>query len=123
MIYLLLNNKIGAEERALPALGRITPIDFNKINEEEFEHQKPDHTEPSNITLKVDKKFSAYYDKISTILGDELAKKVWADKWYFQQDGIDQTIQNLKTIMASISESDKTFIIGIVSDTIKKHQM
>jgi len=57
-------------------LGRITPLDYNAVNEEEFEHQKPGQTDSSNLTLKVDKKFGPFLDKISNILGDELAKKL-----------------------------------------------
>ncbi len=68
--------KIGLEERALPALGRETPIDFNKVNEEEFEHQKPDQTNASKLTLKVDPKYVSFLEKLTNVFGEDLAKKV-----------------------------------------------
>ena len=108
--------RIGAEERSLPALEKAITVDFNKANESEFEHQKPGQTDASNITLKVDKKFSSLFDRISGILGEELAKKVWADKWYFQQEGIDYVISNLQTSLSSATDSDKSFLVGIISD-------
>ena len=55
MIYLLQNRRIGVEERSIPALERVTPIDYNKVNESDYEHQNPGQTDSSNLTLKVDK--------------------------------------------------------------------
>jgi hypothetical protein len=109
-------SRIGLEERALPALGRNKPIDFSKVNENEFEHQKPDQLNASKITLKVDKKFGAIFEKVSSVFGDELAKKVCADKWYFQQEGIDSAVNDLLTHLQSSNDTDKTFIIGLLAD-------
>lgn len=109
-------NKIGFEERALPALGRETPIDFNKVNEEEFEHQKPEQINSSKITLKVDPKYIHYLDKLTTVFGEEMAKKVCADKWYYQQEGIGSAIENLKTQLESVNGIDKNLVIGLLAD-------
>lgn len=109
-------NKFGLEERALPALGRNAPLDFSKVNENEFEHQKPDQINASKLTLKVDKKFGPVYEKVSSVFGDELAKKVCADKWYFQQEGIDSAVKDLTTHLQSSNDVDKNFIIGFLAD-------
>lgn len=95
-----------ADERELPALGRNTPIDYNKVNEDEFEHQKPDKTESTNITLKVEKRYVQLLDKLTNILGDEMAKKACADKWYFQQEAITNSVGDLTSILSGKSDSD-----------------
>jgi hypothetical protein len=110
--------KIGIEERALPALGRQTPLDFNKVNEQEFEHQKPDQINSSKLTLKVDKKLAHLVDKLGSILGDDLSKEVCADKWYFQQSGIESTVKSLQTHLEKANDSDKKFLVGFLADTL-----
>jgi hypothetical protein len=107
---------IGMEERALPALGRQTPLDFNKVNEDDFEHQKPEQINSSNLTLKVDKKYAPYLDRINGIFGEELAKKVWADKWFFQQEGLQSAVSDLSNTFSSKTEAEKIFIIGFLTD-------
>ena len=108
--------KIGIDERSLPALGRETPIDFSKVNEEEYEHQKPNQINASKLTLKVDPKYVYYLDKLTGVFGEDMAKKVWADKWYFQQEGIDSAVKSLKESLQSSEDSDKILIIGFLSD-------
>lgn len=103
--------KIGLEERALPALGRETPIDFSKVNEEEFEHQRPDQIKPSKLTLKVDPKYVSYLEKLTNVFGEDLAKKVCADKWYFQQEGIESAVKGLKEGLESRTAEEQSSII------------
>ncbi|CAI2386351.1 unnamed protein product [Moneuplotes crassus] len=113
--------KIGLDERALPALGRETPIDFSKVNEEEFEHQKPDQINSSKITLKVDPRHVSHLEKLTNIFGEDLAKKVCADKWYYQQEGIEFTVKGIKDKLENQSDEDKTRIIQFLSDIISDY--
>jgi len=106
---------IGAEERTLPALGR-GPVDFNKVNEDEYEYQKPEQTNSAKITLKVDKKLAQHLDKVTGILGEDLAKKVCADKWYFQQEGLQAVISDLGSTLQPKTEADRLYIIGFLAD-------
>ena len=61
-------------------------------------------------------KFSPIFDRISGILGEEQSKKVWADKWYFQQEGIESAISNINTSLSSASDTDKIFLVGFIAD-------
>ncbi|CAI2386316.1 unnamed protein product [Moneuplotes crassus] len=110
--------KIGIEERALPALGRQTPIDYSKVNEEEFEHQKPNQINASKLTLKVDPRHVSHVEKLTTVFGEDLAKKVCADKWYFQQEGIESAVKNLRDQLDGQPNEDKQHIIEFLADLI-----
>ena len=116
-------NQPGREERELPALGRSTPIDYNKVNENDFEHQKPDQTNSTSITLKVDKKLAPSLDRLTSILGPEMAKKACADKWYFQQEAITNTISELTNILNDKPESDTIFLIGYLANVCSDSDM
>ena len=105
-----------AEERELPALGRAGPIDYSKINEDDYEHQKPDQTDSTSLSLKVDSKLVVSLDKLTSILGPEMAKKACADKWYFQQEAITKTINQLKEVLNDKTDQDVQYLIEFIAD-------